>query len=357
MNIKQLLNQNLVSWMNATRPEATIAISSRVRLARNIKGLPFPGKQNHEQGSQSLQYIEEAWKTSTNPLLRGFDFITMDQLSDLEKQILVEKHLISPGLVSGNSNRGLLFNEDASIVIMINEEDHLRIQCLLPGLQLQEACKISFRVDDSLEQKLDFAFDEKRGYLTSCPTNVGTGMRASVMLHLPATNLSGQIKPIFYNLAQVGMTVRGLYGEGTESAGNLFQLSNQVTLGQTEEEICNNLRTMSLQIINQEQLIREKLKSESPYRLEDKISRSYGILTNARLITSNEALDLLSDVRLGVDLGLIKNIKPLALNELIVAIRPAHLQREAGGEMKPLERDLKRAEIIREKLHVPTSEK
>ncbi|MBO8158006.1 protein arginine kinase [Thermosyntropha sp.] len=352
MGVSDLLNQSFVAWMDADKgADSDIVVSSRVRLARNLSMIPFPHMLNDETGSKVVDEIRKAWKKSTSSELNRMDLVTFDQLSILDRKILMEKHLISPEHSESNARfKGIMVNNDGSLAVMINEEDHLRMQCFLPGLRLMECYNRIQLIDDELEKSLDFAFDERRGYLTSCPTNVGTGMRASVMLHLPALSLSGQTSRIFQNVSQLGMTVRGLYGENTDTVGNFYQLSNQITLGQTEEDIINNLTSIAGQIIEQERITRQKLLREMPYQLEDRIGRAYGILTNARVITSNEALMHLSDVRWGVDLGLIKNLKPFALNELIVAIRPAHLQKKAGKEMEPFERDVKRAEVIKEKL-------
>lgn len=352
MSISDLLNSSFVRWMDAeTGPQSDIVISSRVRLARNLRMIPFPHLISQEFGEKSIREINNAWEKSDDNDLKALNTITFDQITAIDRQILVEKHLISPGHAKTNESfRGLMVNSDGSLAIMINEEDHLRIQCFLPGLQIKEAYKFVQQIDDALEKNLDFAFDERQGYLTSCPTNVGTGMRASVMLHLPAIAMSGQTRIIFQNINQLGMTVRGLYGEGTEVVGNLFQLSNQITMGQTEEDIISNLGSIAIQIIEQERLMREKLNKEMKYQLEDRIGRSYGILTNARTLSSNEALVLLSDVRLGVDMGIIKNIKRFILNELIVAIRPAHLQKKSGKEMDAFRRDIERAEVVKEKL-------
>jgi protein arginine kinase len=337
--------------MDGEGPEADIVISSRIRLARNLSTVPFPHLLNDEKGRQCLDLIINAWKKTSNKELKKMELVTFDQITALDRQILVEKHLTSPNHAAANfPYQGLLMNNDGSVAIMINEEDHLRLQCLLPGLQLEECYHSLQALDDGLEKNLNYAFDERRGYLTSCPTNVGTGMRASVMLHLPAIAMAGQTQMIFQNISQLGMTVRGLYGEGTEIIGNLYQLSNQVTMGQTEEDITSNLWTITRQIIDQERLVRGKLQKEMNYQLEDRIGRSYGILTNARVLSSNEALGLLSDVRLGIDMGIINTIKPFALNELEVAIRPAHLQKKVGQEMDSVQRDIKRAEVIKEKL-------
>lgn len=351
--MKDLLNSDFINWMNSNQgPESDIIICSRLRLARNLRYITFPCFMNSESGAKSMKEIEQAWEDSDIQKLSALTLVTFDKLSSIDKQILVEKHLISPehGLAQ-QSYRGLLVSADGIIAIMINEEDHLRIQCLLPGLQMTECYNLAQKIDDELEKRLDFAFDESRGYLTSCPTNVGTGMRASVMMHLPAITISGQRNRVFQNIAQLGMTVRGLYGEGTEIIGNYVQLSNQITLGQTENEIISNLVIISKQIVEQERIIRRNLKEETKYQLEDRVGRAYGILTNARVISSNEALSMLSDVRLGVDLGLIKDISPGVINRLVVAIMPAHLQKKAGQEMDPFMRDVKRAEVIKEILH------
>jgi len=352
LDAPDFLHSNFVKWMAVDEgPQSDIVISSRIRLARNIHLIPFPHLLDIDSGKRCMERIKSAWQNASSTEVKGMDLLTFDQLTSLDRQILVEKHLISPEHAkSGVPFKGLLVNSDGSLAVMINEEDHLRIQCFLPGLQLEECYRLAQMVDDEFEKQLDFAFDERRGYLTSCPTNVGTGMRASVMLHLPAITMAGQASYIFQNIGHLGMTVRGLYGEGTEFIGGLYQLSNQITLGQTEEDIINNLNTITSQILEQERILRVKLSQEMKYRLEDRIHRSYGVLTNAVVLTSKEAMNLLSDVRLGVDMQIIKGINLFALNELIVAIRAAHLQKKAGQEMDAFHRDIKRAEVIKEKL-------
>ncbi|MDD2509556.1 MAG: protein arginine kinase [Syntrophomonas sp.] len=352
MNINNLFEETFVAWMNGqAASQSDIVISSRVRLARNLNDIAFPHLLNQQSGQKFMQLISEAWKKSQVNELKQMELVTFENLSALDRKILVEKHLISPYHAQATGPyQGLLVKADGSLAIMINEEDHLRIQCFLPGLQLEEAYQRAQEIDDALEEELDFAFDDHRGYLTSCPTNIGTGMRASLMLHLPAISISGQSGHIFQNLSQLGLAVRGIYGEGTEAIGNFFQLSNQITLGQSEEDINASLTAISQQVIEQERLLRDSLSEQMKYQLEDRIGRAYGILTHARLISSNEALTLLSDVRLGVDMGMIPGINPFALNELVVDIRPAHLQKKAGSDMNAVERDAKRAEVIREKL-------
>lgn len=351
MNIKEIIYKDSVKWMDVEKEQENIVISSRIRLARNIKEMPFPNRLDQNTGEKCIKMISDIRLEDPKSLLGSMEIETFDHLAILDRQMLVEKHLISPiHAESGDAARGILLNQEGSLAIMLNEEDHLRIQCLLPGLQLAECYTRAQQIDDELEAKLEYAFDERNGYLTSCPTNIGTGLRASVMLHLPALQMTGQSNQILQNIGQLGMTVRGLYGEGTEAAGNFFQMSNQITMGQTEEEICNHLQAVTEQLVEQERILRERLQVDLKYQLEDKIGRAYGVLSHARLINSNEALGLLSDVRLGLDLGILKGIKPFALNELVIAIRPAHLQKRAEKEMDAMERDIKRAEVIQEKL-------
>lgn len=351
MSVYDILNSSFIKWMDVPEGDRDIVISSRVRLARNLSEIPFPHLLDQTSGSKSLDLISHAWKNTPGPLLADMDMISLDQLSPLDRQILTEKHLSSPQHADATcAYRAILVNHDGSLAAMVNEEDHLRMQCLLPGLRLRECYAKAQALDDEFECNLDYAFDEERGYLTACPTNVGTGLRASVMVHLPAMQISGQLNQVLQNIGQLGMAVRGLYGEGSQPVGNFYQISNQVTLGQTEEDICTYLQTVTEQIVEQESLLRERLKTDLKYQLEDKIGRAYGILCNARVIPSDEALSLLSDVRLGVDLGILTGISLLALNELMVAIRPAHLQKLGGREMDPIERDIKRADVIQAKM-------
>lgn len=351
MNIRDIIYSDFVKWMSIEDDQDDIVISSRIRLARNLRELPFPHRLDQNTGKECVQMIRDAWQEGQTSSLGSMEIETFDHLDILDRQMLVEKHLISPGHAeSDTASRGIMLNQDGSLATMLNEEDHLRIQCLLPGLQLAECYQRAQQADDDLEARLEYAFDERTGYLTACPTNVGTGLRASVMLHLPAMQMTGQSNQILQNVGQLGMTVRGLYGEGSEAVGNFFQMSNQITMGQTEEEICTHLQAVTEQLVEQERLLRERLKIDLQYQLEDKIGRAFGILSHARVINSNEALALLSDVRLGIDLGILKGIKPFALNELVIAIRPAHLQKRADREMDALERDIKRAEVIQEKL-------
>ena len=335
-------------WMEGNGPETEIVISSRVRAARNIKGHTFPCLASDEETAAVLERICAAANTGDD--FADYSYRQMDQFSVLERQALVEKHLISPFLARESRYGALLLRRDEAVSIMINEEDHLRIQAILPGLQLEEAWREAGHYDDLLEGRLNYAFDERFGYLTACPTNVGTGLRASVMLHLPALIMTSQINRFFGALSQVGLTVRGLYGEGTEIIGNLVQVSNQVTLGQTEDEIISNLYSIIRQVIEQEQHARQTLLDKKRANLADKAWRAYGLLEYAQVLSSQEAIQLISDLRLGYDLGFIKTVDHKLLNELLVLIRPGCLQLLAGRELNNSERNLERPLRIKEAL-------
>ena len=329
-------------WMEGTGPDAEFVISTRVRLARNICNFPFPSLASDEQLEKIFGMVERTFREHQDKL-PGFRFLNIHALPPVYRQVLVEKHLISPLLTKETYARALAVAEDEVVSFMVNEEDHFRIQCILPGLQLEQAWLTASRYDDLLESQVDYAFHEELGFLTACPTNVGTGLRVSVMLHLPALVITRRINHILAAVNQVSLAVRGLYGEGTEMTGNLFQISNQITLGQSEEEIWQNLYGVTRQLINQEKKAREQLLNEGREKLEDRAGRAFGILLHARLLTSQEAMQLLSDVRLGVDLGLIKKIPTRVLNELLVVTRPGCLQYLKGRPLNAYERDLERA--------------
>lgn len=347
---KQFFEQALTEWMKGQGPDSDVVISSRIRIARNLQAYPFPMLATK---SQSQEVLEKAKTVADSGELTDegpYTFIPLGDLNELEKKVLVEKHLISPNLANESQNGAVILSDNESISIMVNEEDHLRIQCLQPGFQIKEAWAKANRIDDIFEKQLEYAFDETRGYLTSCPTNVGTGIRASVMIHLPALVMTQQINRILQAVNQVGLAVRGLYGEGSEAIGNLFQISNQITLGQSEEEIIDNLHSVVRQIIEHERSARQVLAGESKARLQDRICRSFGILTHAVIIDSKEAAQRLSDVRLGVDLGMIANVSLEALNELLVMTQPGFLQQVSGEKLSADTRDIRRAELIRKRL-------
>ncbi len=352
MSIENALSNPYTKWMEGEGPNASIVISSRVRLARNLNRYNFPHVQDVEDAQEVMDLAKAALEApEMQELVGGMDFASLADLSPLDRLILMEKHLISPQLADDKGvPRGLALSADEGVSVMVNEEDHLRLQVFFPALQLKEAWNLANKVDDLLESKLDFAFDEQYGYLSCCPTNVGTGMRASVMMHLPGIAMTDQANRFFASLSKLGFVVRGLYGEGTQAKGNLFQISNQITLGYSEEEIVANLASVSYQIIEQEQLAREGVREKSLARLEDLVFRSYGILTNAYIISSEEAVTHLSNIRLGLDMGLLKKVEIKKLNELLVEIRPAFLRKMAGKEIDEFNRDFKRAELIRNSL-------
>lgn len=351
MSLDKFINHALSDWMKREGPESDIVMSSRIRLARNLRDLPFPFIATEEQLHQVIDRVRQIVTNSgIDKNVGRFELLLMQDLKALEKRVLVEKHLISPHLAEESRAGAVVLSENESVSIMINEEDHLRIQCLFPGFQLEEAWTQANSLDDWFEMNLDFAFDEQKGYLTSCPTNVGTGLRASVMMHLPALVMSQQMNRILPAINQLGLVVRGIYGEGSEALGNLFQISNQVTLGRSEVEIIQDLANVARQLMEQERRARAYLMDTSRLQLEDRIYRSYGILANSRIIESKEAMQKLSDVRLGIDLGLIKGISSTILNELITLTQPGFLQQYAGQTLSPEQRDERRATLIRERL-------
>lgn len=331
-------------------PEADVAISSRIRLARNLAAFPFTTKMTLAQSAEVSAKVRDALFSGKGVENRALSYIELQSLAPLDRQLLAEKHLISPEFAQGNIHRAVIISKDERISVMVNEEDHLRLQCIFPGMQIKEAWELCDKLDRKLEEKLDFAFDKISGYLTCCPTNTGTGIRASVMLHLPALSMTGYIKEVLETCSKIGVAVRGAYGENSEASGNLYQISNQVTLGQTEEEIVSGITNIISQISEQERILRAELYKQNPMRFEDIIFRSLGILTNARIISTEESLKLLSDVRLGAVMGLLKDIDPDKLTNMMQTVQPAYLQKLSGGELRPEIRDQKRAELIRTQL-------
>jgi len=351
VSLRDIFSKTLSQWMRGTGAESDIVLGSRVRLARNLTDVAFPSVADDEQKKHVVKQAKSALE-QMNGALGDVEFVPMAEVSPLERQLLVERHLISPALTRDVKHRGVILRSDEAVSVMVNEEDHFRIQALFPGLALNEAWELCSSVDDAFDRVVTWAYTPKYGYLTACPTNVGTGMRASVMVHLPALTMSDQIKRVMGAIAQVGLAVRGIYGEGTEVLGNIYQLSNQITLGHSEEEIVKHLRNVTMQILQQERSAREHLLQHNRLQLEDRVYRSYGILSHARSMTSHEAMQRLSDLRLGIDLGLVKGIEPRILQELLVMIRPAHLQKIMGEELEPPRRDERRAALIRERLRM-----
>ncbi len=328
-----------------------VIISSRIRLARNFKKYPFPNRLSSNQACSMIQEARKAIVESPTVIAQEFDYIDLEQKSSLEKLVMMEKHLISPELVKKTNPTAVLVNKDESISIMVNEEDHLRIQGIQLGSNIDKTWEVTSRIDDLLEESIEYAFHEKYGYLTSCPTNVGTGLRASYMLHVPILEATGQLKMIVQAIGKFGFTIRGMYGEGTETQGSLYQISNQITLGQSEKEIIDTLKTVTTQIVQQEKNLREKIVKENRLQIEDQIYRSYGTLKYARQLSSKEAMKLLSDVKVGFELGMLeKERKVDNIYDLMVYTQPANLQKQIGRNISVEERDEERARYIRNHL-------
>lgn len=347
MNLNDLLNHTS-EWLKSTGPHADIVISSRIRLARNLDKFPFPHWGNTQQGEKALVMIAEA--ITKDDYLKKTTFFKLTDLDSVNKQFLVERHLMSLEHAQKTNHKALAIDDDEILSIMINEEDHIRIQVMQSGFNLFEAWNVINRIDDSLAKELPFAFSSDWGYLTACPTNTGTGMRGSVMLHLPALVMSRQIDRVLAAIAKLSFATRGLYGEGTQAAGNFFQISNQVALGHSEEDVIENINGIIRQIIEQENQAREAILAKNKEVLEDRINRSLGILKSAHIISSQETIELLSMVRLGNDLGMLKELDRRRINELFIITQPAHLQKIENKKLTAGERDVKRAEIIRTKL-------
>ncbi len=329
-------------------PHDRIVMSSRVRLARNLKEGAFPGWAKKPERVRVLELVRPA--VESLPEMKDAFSEAMDNLGALDKQILVERHLISREHAAKSSGSGLVLNRDETFCVMINEEDHLRMQALRPGLQLRQAWTAIDRLDSELEQRLPYAFSNELGYLTACPTNLGTGIRVSAMLHLPGLVLAEQINPIIQSVNKLGLAVRGLYGEGTEALGNVFQVSNQMTLGENEITIVERLDKVLSQIIEHEENARQTLMEKKPKVVYNHIGRAYGILANAHSISSKETMNLLSLMRLGVDIGLFPGMERALVDELFILTQPAHLQRQLSDKLSPEERDLIRADMMRERL-------
>jgi protein arginine kinase len=336
-------------WLKGSGPHSDVVISSRIRLARNLVQFPFLSMATAEQKQRVLDLVTEALRAI--PLTSALTVVDLTQVEPVDRALLVERHLISRELAEGDWPRGVAFSANETISLMINEEDHLRTQALRSGMELADAWKEIDALDDALEQKLDFAFSAQLGYLTACPTNVGTGIRVSVMLHLPALVITREIEKVFQAVAKVNLAVRGLYGEGTQASGDLYQISNQRSLGKSEPQIIEQLSAIVPRIVEYEKMARQKLLAETRATLEDRIWRAYGQLRTARTISSEETMHLLSAVRMGVNLGLITDLSIDAVNQLFIHAQPAHLQELTGRTLDTEERNVERATYIRAKLN------
>jgi protein arginine kinase len=323
-------------------------MSSRTRLARNIEKTPFSNRADRKQLEDVLIRVKEA-ALSIN-FLKNAAFFRLKDLSEIDRLFLVERHLMSPEHATDVEYKGLIVDPKEVVSIMINEEDHLRIQVLQSGLNLRECWRIADELDTEFSKRLPYAYSAKWGYLTACPTNSGTGLRGSVMLHLPALVFVGQINKILQAIAKLGLNVRGFYGEGTEATGNIFQVSNQASMGMTEDDLIDSINKIINQALSREETTRKSLILKSKEAFTDRVSRAYGTLKSAHIISSNETITLLSAIRLGVDLGVVKNLDRRMVNELFILTQPAHLQKLEGKALSANERDIKRADLIREKI-------
>jgi protein arginine kinase len=345
--LDQLMKQTS-EWLRGVGPASDIVMSSRIRLARNLEKLAFATRASDESQAEVLRIVSEGVR-KTASLHNGMVF-EMSALDEVDRLFLVERHLISRDHASFPDHRAVAIGHGEITSIMVNEEDHLRLQTLQSGLNLRDAWARIDALDDELSEQVPYAYSTDWGYLTCCLTNTGTGMRASVMCHLPALVINKQINKVLHAISKLGLTARGLYGEGTEALGNFFQISNQVALGRTEEELVESIERILKQVVEHEQSAREALMTNNKLQLEDRIWRAYGILRHAQTISSNETLDLLSAVRLGVDLGVMKQVDRAAVNDLLIASQPAHLQKLQGSKLSTEERDAKRAALIRRRL-------
>ncbi|MFH0910015.1 MAG: protein arginine kinase [Planctomycetota bacterium] len=347
MNLEHML-KTPGEWLKGTGPSCEIVISSRARLARNLAHHRFPLSASDEEKETIVESVSAVLERV--PVGQDIEFFDLEALSALDRRFLVERHLISREQEEGKGARGVAVGPDETIAIMVNEEDHLRLQVLQSGLELKAAWDLLDVIDSQLGSMLEFAFDEKMGFLTACPTNVGTGLRASVMLHLPALVMTRHIEKAFRAIAKLNLAVRGLYGEGTEAHGDFYQISNQITIGRREEEILDDLRAVIDQVVAYEDSARKSLLKKEPAKLEDRVWRSFAILRNARILSSEEAMRHLSSIRLGTHLGILEAIDTRMLNEMFVYSQPAHLQKLEGRELVAAERDTVRASLIRRRL-------
>lgn len=346
--INSLLQQT-PRWLNGSGKNSDIVISSRVRLARNLRDFSFPNRASNHVLNQVLEIIEDCYNKFDE--FKDAIFLYINELDELNRQFLMERRLISPQVIKLDSPCGLIIGKDELISIMINEEDHLRIQSIQSGLEINKAWQLIHRIDDTLTTCLDFAFSDQFGYLTACPTNTGTGMRVSLFINLSALAIAEKIDKILHEIAPSEVAIRGFYGEGTDVLGNIFQISNQLTLGKTEQTIINRINNMAEQLIKIEQNTRKQLVDEKSIIVEDKIGRAIGNIKYAKLLTSVEGINFLSLISLGVAMKLMDHIDTRFLNELLILTQPAHLQKLQGRSLNSQERDILRLKLIRKRLN------
>ena len=330
------------SWYAVSAPEDDIVVSTRIRLARNLSGMPFPARMNADQRRELNARVKKAITESNTPFAKTLKYIDMKNVPQTEIMAMVERHVISPEFAAGNEERAIILSDDESISIMIGEEDHIRIQVIMGGLQLEKAYDIAERLDTLLYDTLHFAFDKNLGFLTECPTNLGTGLRASVMLHLPVIESSGEISQLADSVGKIGFTVRGMYGEGSKPAASMYQVSNQITLGKKKKNALDNLKIITQQLIDKE---RSERKNLNRVKVEDTCFRALGILENARILSGEEMMNLLSRIKLGMSMGIIKSeVMPV---KLLIEGQPYMLMKKYG-QLEADERDIYRANFIRE---------
>lgn len=351
MDLDNFMKRTISPWLRTEAPYDEIILSTRIRLARNFADISFPPLQRQTDLEKVKSFMAAHFSNHSFAGHGKLTLVEMDSLNAIEKRMLLEKHLISKNIIE-HKNSAFLVSENEQISIMVNEEDHLRVQLYYPGLQLQEALDNALTLDNWLEDKIDFAFHEQFGYLTSCPSNVGTGMRASVMLHLPALTHSKKMNKIVSVINQLGFVVRGFFGEGSRSLGHVYQVSNQVTLGMTEQEVISELERIIMMLIEREQAEQKRIYQIAPIVVADKIYRSYGILQHCKILNSQEAASRISDIKLGINVGLIKDFPNILLNELMMITQPGFLQSYVGKTLTENERDIIRAKIISERFQL-----
>jgi protein arginine kinase len=340
--------KSTAAWLSGKGEEALVVLSTRVRLARNVAGCSFPSSADSDTKKRIVGYFDSTLARSK--ALSDGRYYRASDLNDLDKNFLIERHLISPTFLDGDLAKALFINATERLSIMVNEEDHLRIQALSPGLDPNGAFDLASRYDKEIGRYIEFDYDPDFGYLTACPTNAGTGMRTSVLIHLPGLVLTREIEKVIKTITHIGLVVRGSWGEGSDVSGNLFQVSNQYTLGLSEDDILNQITRVTREIIDSEAAARQRLMDEAADMIEDKIWRAYGILKHARVLTSEEVMNLLSALRLGHAMKIIDFLDIALINEILLLSHPAHLQNYYGSEMDNNKRDFVRAQMVRDKL-------
>jgi len=336
------------AWLSGKGEESQVVLSTRVRLARNVAGCRYPTTADSETRQRIISYFDSV--VTRAPLLTKAQYYKASDIEELDRNFLIERHLISPVFLNGDMYKALLIGSEERVSVMVNEEDHLRIQSLAAGLDPHGALDLAMKYETEIGRHLEYDYDKDFGYLTACPTNAGTGMRASVLIHLPGLVLTREIDKVISHITRSGTMVRGFYGEGSDVLGNLFQVSNQNTLGVSEIDILNHIARVAREVIDEEAAARARLTDEAADMIEDKIWRAYGILKHARVLTSDEVMNLLSAVRLGHAMKIIDILDIALINEILLLSQPAHLQKYFGSEMEPNKRDFVRAQMVREKL-------